>query len=238
MGLNKANAGTPRLSRNANFGLNLSLWLCFVLAYLFSLPLVHAIGFTTLEIQLPLPGEKGANTDLIMPAYITAPDSLGGLPLSAWLDTAQGIGIGEKVWNSKSLNPEERAFIKAFQALMRLDLMNAMLLHREGLKLPKQHKLYQTYAANACVLLLYVGERSEAEHRLRKIAQKSISGGEGAWSTKAARRDFFRHAVQYTQGGAHRSVPTRRDVSRREPRLPAIDERRLPSDRRAGRCRW
>ena len=51
------------------------------------------------------------------------------------------------------------------------------------------------------------------------------------------RRHLPRHRVQHAQSRPHEPLPRRRDLPRRNERLPASRQRRLPSHRRAGRRR-
>jgi tetratricopeptide (TPR) repeat protein len=109
-------------------------------------------------------------------AYLTLPVTLGQRPVEVWLDSSQAGGKPLGTLTSTPLMPDEQAFLSAFQALMKMDWLDAGLKHRQSLQARPHSRFHGALLANFALLLLAVGESTEGEMRLQRAAQLGEEG--------------------------------------------------------------
>jgi tetratricopeptide (TPR) repeat protein len=134
-------------------------------------------------LEIPWATVSKDSSSVLFTAYLTLPDSLGGRPIYQWLDTTQTPSATGLVWRKSKLRGDQATFLKATQALLKMDWLEAGQGHRLGLTQNSRSPLYPCFLANSALLLLAVGEKAEGEARLKNAAQKKGLAGDPARRT-------------------------------------------------------
>jgi len=133
-----------------------------------------------LAYEIPWATVAKDSASVLFTAFLTAPDSIAGLPISLWLDSSFQSSQGNAVWRKRRPSPDEALFLKAFKALLAMDWLDAGQKHQQGLAATRGKALSDAFKANSALLLLAVGEKAEGEARLSQVAARRGSAGDPA----------------------------------------------------------